>query len=58
MLVYTPHESTCTFAWTLGGWPACAALVAAMLVIMAAIVVFAWSDRPPGKAEPDRTAVS
>ena len=31
-------------AWTLGGWPACAALVAAMLVIMAAIVVFAWSE--------------
>jgi YNFM family putative membrane transporter len=31
-------------AWTLGGWPACAALVAAMLVIMAAIVVLAWSE--------------
>jgi predicted MFS family arabinose efflux permease len=31
-------------AWTLGGWPACAALVAAMLVIMAAIVIFAWGE--------------
>jgi hypothetical protein len=30
-------------AWTLGGWPACVALVAAMLVIMAAIVILAWS---------------
>jgi MFS transporter, YNFM family, putative membrane transport protein len=30
-------------AWTLGGWSACVALVAAMLVIMATIVVFAWS---------------
>jgi predicted MFS family arabinose efflux permease len=29
--------------WTLGGWSACVALVAAMLVIMAAIVVLAWS---------------
>ena len=31
-------------AWTLGGWPTCVALVAAMLVIMAAIVIFAWSE--------------
>ena len=31
-------------AWTLGGWPACTALVAVMLVIMAAIVIFAWSE--------------
>jgi YNFM family putative membrane transporter len=31
-------------AWTIGGWPACVALVAAMLAIMAAIVIFAWSD--------------
>jgi YNFM family putative membrane transporter len=31
------------FAWTLGGWPACVALVAAMLVIMAIIVMFAWT---------------
>ncbi len=30
-------------AWTLGGWSACVALVAAMLVIMATIVVLAWS---------------
>jgi MFS transporter, YNFM family, putative membrane transport protein len=31
-------------AWTIGGWSACVALVAAMLAIMAAIVAFAWSD--------------
>src|SRR4029078_2059049 len=31
-------------AWTLGGGPPCVALVAAMLVIMAAIVIFAWSE--------------
>jgi predicted MFS family arabinose efflux permease len=31
------------FAWTLGGWSACVALVSAMLVIMAAIVMFAWT---------------
>lgn len=31
-------------AWTLGGWPACVALVAAMLAIMTAIVLFAWAD--------------
>ena len=31
-------------AWTVRGWPACAALVAAMLVLMAAIIVFAWSE--------------
>jgi len=30
-------------AWTLAGWPACVALVAAMLAIMTAIVLFAWS---------------
>jgi len=33
--------------WTLGGWPACAALVAAMLVVMAGIVFFAWARRVP-----------
>jgi YNFM family putative membrane transporter len=33
-------------AWTLAGWPACVALVAAMLVIMAAIVALAWSGTP------------
>jgi MFS family permease len=31
------------FAWTLGGWSACVALIAAMLVIMAFIVIFAWT---------------
>ena len=30
-------------AWTLAGWPACVALVAAMLAIMATIVVTAWT---------------
>jgi YNFM family putative membrane transporter len=34
-------------AWTLGGWPACVALVAAMLAVMASIVLFAWSRRVP-----------
>jgi YNFM family putative membrane transporter len=33
-------------AWTLAGRPACVALVAAMLVIMAAIVALAWSGTP------------
>lgn len=33
-------------AWTLGGWPACAALVALMLTIMATIVTLAWTRRP------------
>jgi YNFM family putative membrane transporter len=37
-------------AWNFGGWPACVALVAAMLVILAAIVFFGWSRRVP--AEP------
>jgi MFS transporter, YNFM family, putative membrane transport protein len=37
-------------AWIFGGWPACVALVAAMLVILAAIVFFGWSRRVP--AEP------
>ncbi len=43
-------------AWTLGGWPACVALVAAMLAIMAAIVIFAWTgigrQQPPSPMEP------
>jgi predicted MFS family arabinose efflux permease len=43
-------------AWTLGGWPACVGLVAAMLVVMAAIVIFAWSgsvrQEKPGTIEP------
>jgi predicted MFS family arabinose efflux permease len=34
-------------AWTFGGWPACVALVAAMLAVMASIVLFAWSRRVP-----------
>lgn len=34
-------------AWTLGGWPACATLVAAMLAVMAAIVIFGWARRIP-----------
>jgi MFS transporter, YNFM family, putative membrane transport protein len=43
-------------AWTFGGWPACVALVAAMLAIMAAIVAFAWSatkrQEAPSPIEP------
>jgi len=34
-------------AWTLGGWPACAAMVAAMLLLMASVVYFAWTPRVP-----------
>ena len=34
-------------AWTLGGWPACVAIVAAMLVLMASVVFFAWARRVP-----------
>ncbi len=30
-------------AWTFGGWPACVALVAGMLLIMAGIVYFRWT---------------
>jgi YNFM family putative membrane transporter len=36
--------------WTLGGWPACVALVATMLVVMAGIVFFAWARRVPAAA--------
>jgi MFS transporter, YNFM family, putative membrane transport protein len=43
-------------AWTIGGWPACVALVAVMLAIMAAIVAFAWSgttrQETPSPIEP------
>ena len=43
-------------AWTFGGWPACVALVAAMLAVMAAIVIFAWTSigrqQPPSPIEP------
>jgi MFS family permease len=39
--------------WTIGGWPACVALVIAILLIMAAIVVFLWARRvPPGPGIP------
>jgi YNFM family putative membrane transporter len=34
-------------AWTIAGWAACVALVVAMLLIMAAIVYFAWARRVP-----------
>ena len=34
-------------AWTLAGWPACVALVVAMLLVMAGIVYFAWARRVP-----------
>ena len=34
-------------AWTLGGWPACVALMAAMLAIMTATVLFAWAHGVP-----------
>jgi predicted MFS family arabinose efflux permease len=40
-------------AWTLGGWPACVALVALTLLIMTAIVYFAWS----GTAAPPQPAL-
>lgn len=36
-------------AWTLAGWPACVALVMAMLLLMAAIVHFAWARGVPGE---------
>jgi len=40
-------------AWTLGGWPACVALVAAMLAIIAGIVFFGWARRvPPASTTP------
>ncbi len=43
-------------AWTLGRWPACVAIVAAMLTVMAMIVAFAWSQTgksgPPSAIEP------
>src|ERR1035437_2883010 len=34
-------------SWTLAGWPACVALVVAMLLVMAGIVLFAWARRRP-----------
>jgi predicted MFS family arabinose efflux permease len=43
-------------AWTYGGWPACVAIVAAMLTVMALIVAFSWSRAghagPPSAIEP------
>jgi YNFM family putative membrane transporter len=36
--------------WIFGGWPACVALVALMLVILAAIVFFGWARRVPAAA--------
>ncbi|HET9618514.1 MAG TPA: MFS transporter [Pseudolabrys sp.] len=33
-------------AWTLGGWPACVAMIAAMLAVMAAIVAITWRTPP------------
>ena len=33
-------------AWTLGGWPACVAMIAAMLAVMAAIVAVTWRTPP------------
>ena len=38
-------------AWTLGGWPACVALVCVMLAIMAGIVFFGWARRVPPAPE-------
>jgi MFS family permease len=38
------------FAWIFSGWPACVALVAAMLAVLAAIVLFAWARRVPAAA--------
>jgi MFS family permease len=40
-------------AWTLGGWPACAAMVACMVLFMASVVYFAWT--PHGPAAPATT---
>ena len=34
-------------AWTLGGWPACVALMLGMLAIMAAVVWAVWTPGPP-----------
>lgn len=42
-------------AWTLGGWPAVAAICGAMLVVMASVVFFAWAKRIP--AEPATTPI-
>jgi predicted MFS family arabinose efflux permease len=40
-------------AWTIAGWPACAAMVAIMLAIMATIVAVSWArTSPPAPASP------
>jgi YNFM family putative membrane transporter len=43
-------------AWTLAGWPACVAMVAIMLAIMATIVITGWTPTtgavPPSPIEP------
>jgi predicted MFS family arabinose efflux permease len=36
-----------SLAWTFGGWPACVALVCAMLFVMASVVYFAWTPGVP-----------
>lgn len=38
-------------AWNFGAWPACVALVAAMLAILAGIVLFGWTPRVPAAKE-------
>ncbi len=39
-------------AWTFGAWPACVALVIAMLLILAVIVYFRWTERPSPPPSP------
>ncbi|HZT24973.1 MAG TPA: MFS transporter [Pseudolabrys sp.] len=38
-------------AWTYGAWPACVALVVAMLAVLAATVFFGWTRRVPAGTE-------
>jgi YNFM family putative membrane transporter len=38
-------------AWTLGGWPACVALVVAILCVMASVVYFGWAHGVPAATE-------
>jgi YNFM family putative membrane transporter len=38
-------------AWTFGHWPACVALVMAVLVVMAGIIYFGWARRVPAAVE-------
>jgi predicted MFS family arabinose efflux permease len=37
-------------AWTVGGWPACVAMIAAMLAVMATIVAVTWRTPPQPQA--------